>query len=89
MEHHKITVKGRVQGVSFRVYTKNKAQELDLNGIVKNMRDGSVYIEAEGPLSVLQTFEDWCHFGSPRSHVASVEVESGKLKGYGNFEIKY
>lgn len=43
-----ITVEGKVKGVWFRKHTQIKAKELGLNGIVKNQKDGSVYIEAIG-----------------------------------------
>ncbi len=43
-----IKVYGRVQGVFFRYTTRKVARKLGLTGIVKNMPDGSVYIEAEG-----------------------------------------
>ena len=34
--HYKILVKGKVQGVWFRKYTKEKAEVLGLKGYVKN-----------------------------------------------------
>lgn len=88
-KHFNIRIRGKVQGVSFRAYTKNKAQELLIKGFAKNMADGSVYVEAEGPEEVLHKFVDWCHFGSPRAQVKSVEVETAALKDFGNFEVKY
>ena len=39
---------GRVQGVGFRVFVQNVAQELGFTGWVKNMADGSVVMEAQG-----------------------------------------
>ena len=44
---YKILVKGRVQGVWFRKYTKDKADSLNLSGFARNELDGSVYIEVE------------------------------------------
>jgi len=44
-----IKVFGYVQGVFFRYTTRKVAKILGLTGFVKNMADGSVYIEAEGP----------------------------------------
>ncbi|MDX2196081.1 MAG: acylphosphatase [Cytophagales bacterium] len=87
--HYDITVHGRVQGVSFRVYTKNKAQDLKLCGIVKNKLDGTVYIEAEGLEDVVQQLIEWCYTGSPHSKVEKVDIARGKMTGYRNFEIKY
>ncbi len=43
-----IKVYGSVQGVFFRYSTRKVARTIGLTGFVKNMADGSVYIEAEG-----------------------------------------
>ena len=39
---------GRVQGVGFRYYAVQKANQLGLSGWVKNLYDGSVEMEVEG-----------------------------------------
>ena len=39
---------GRVQGVGFRYYAVQKANQLELTGWVKNLYDGSVEMEVEG-----------------------------------------
>ena len=39
---------GRVQGVGFRYYAVQKANQLGLTGWVKNLFDGSVEMEVEG-----------------------------------------
>jgi acylphosphatase len=59
-----IKVYGKVQNVGFRFYTKKKANELGLSGFVKNMTDGSVYIEVTGEENIVEQLINWCHFGS-------------------------
>lgn len=39
---------GRVQGVGFRYYAVNKANQLGLTGWVKNLPDGTVAMEVQG-----------------------------------------
>ena len=49
-------VYGRVQGVGFRYFTLNAANELGLFGWVRNMPDGSVQLVAEGAKEQLIKF---------------------------------
>jgi len=45
----RFVVGGRVQGVGFRAWTVRRAGALDLSGTVRNLPDGSVEVEVEGP----------------------------------------
>ena len=83
-----ITVFGKVQGVGFRFYTKKKADELNLTGWVKNMRDGSVYIEAEGENLDIDTFIDWCRQGPEWAHVTGTQIQMLPLQGFTQFTIR-
>ena len=88
-KHVSIKVSGRVQGVFFRASTKTKAKELDIKGYVRNERDGSVYIEAEGDESNLKTFVDWCHLGPQNAHVTGCEIKEAAIKGFEDFTIQH
>ncbi len=48
MERVTIFVRGRVQGVGFRWWTRARALELGLSGFARNMADGRVEICAQG-----------------------------------------
>ena len=87
MKHLNITVNGNVQGVSFRISTKAVADQLQIKGVVKNMPNGSVYIEAEGDDFSLDTFLEWCNEGPLQANVQKIEVVEAELKNYRNFEI--
>ena len=82
-----IHISGKVQGVWFRKYTKDKADELGIKGFVQNLADGSVYAEAEGNEEQLAAFVSWCHVGSPKSQVEQVLVKEGVIKDYKEFSI--
>ena len=45
----RVIVRGRVQGVGFRWFVREHARTLRLKGWVKNLPDGMVELEAEGP----------------------------------------
>jgi acylphosphatase len=87
MKHINIRITGKVQGVSFRATTKAVADQMGVRGIVRNEKDGSLYIEAEGDDLLLEVFLEWCHEGSDRAKIENVEVVPGELKNYQNFEI--
>jgi acylphosphatase len=87
MKHLNITVKGKVQGVSFRAATKAVADQLGVKGSIKNEPNGDVFIEAEGDKFALEMFLDWCNEGPQGAEVNLVETNEGELKNYRNFEV--
>lgn len=72
-------VRGRVQGVFFRVWTRELATGLGLRGTVRNLPDGSVEAWAEGTADVLDRFQEKLWVGPPASRVE--EVERTEVKG--------
>ncbi len=81
---------GKVQGVWFRDSTRKEARKLNVVGWVKNMPDGTVYLEAEGAEENLKELERWLHVGSPMSRVNRIELEWTEPTGeYSMFEMKF
>lgn len=70
-----IIVKGKVQGVFYRKFTKQKAIELGLKGWVKNTDNGDVEILAQGNKEAVEQLSEWCRQGSPKAEVKDVEVK--------------
>lgn len=68
-----IKVRGRVQGVFYRHETKKIAETLGITGFVRNERDGSVFIEAEGDRESLEKLLMWAKTGPRFAKVDSVE----------------
>ena len=87
MPLYQLTIIGKVQGVSYRYSTKKRAQELGLNGWVKNRADGTVYAEIEGEEEALQAMIDWCRQGPALARVESVKAETAPDRHYTSFEI--
>ena len=44
---------GRVQGVGFRYFARQRAEAHGIAGFVRNLPDGSVEVHAEGPAAAL------------------------------------
>jgi acylphosphatase len=86
MQRIVINVFGSVQGVFFRYTTRKIARKLGLTGIVKNMPDGSVYIEAEGEEEKLSELLKFAKKGPKYADVLNVKYEytppQYKYKGF-------
>jgi acylphosphatase len=87
MKTYKITVFGRVQGVFFRASTKAVADQLGVKGWIKNLKDGSVSLEAEGEDSIMPDFIDWCKYGPDDARVDDILMEEISSKNFLNFDI--
>lgn len=84
----RLTIHGKVQGVGFRYYTQQKAQELNLEGWVKNQPDGTVYVETEGKKQAIESFIDWCKMGPAMAQVRLVQQQEIPLQGYTEFKVR-
>ena len=86
---YRIHVTGFVQGVGFRWSAAREAWKRDITGYVKNMPDGSVYLEAEGTPEQLRELVEWCRHGPGRGFVDRAEVTEGTPAGYREFRIEH
>jgi acylphosphatase len=86
--HYNLKITGRVQGVGFRYSAQNEAVRLGLSGIVRNMSDGSVYLEIEGTPSQVNAMISWCNTGPRMARVEHVGVYPGNVKGYKGFIVR-
>ncbi|MEE2037759.1 acylphosphatase [Nocardiopsis sp. CT-R113] len=65
-------VRGRVQGVGFRWWTRSRALELGLSGAATNLDDGRVEVVAEGPEVACRRLLDHLRGGGTPGRVDSV-----------------
>ncbi|MDD5260096.1 MAG: acylphosphatase [bacterium] len=83
-----IIVKGTVQGVGFRYYTRQLASTLGLSGFVKNLANGDVEIEAEGSKEGLQSLIHDLRNNKMAEYVADLKIEwSAYQNKYKDFVI--
>lgn len=85
--HLNITFLGTVQGVFFRKLVSEYAHEFGVKGFVVNRGDGSVYVEAEASLPILEEFILKSKKGSESAHVENAIVEKGDIKNFEEFKI--
>jgi acylphosphatase len=69
-----IFVEGKVQGVVYRSWVKRMAEELKVNGWVKNLDDGRVEAIFEGLRDKVDEIVELCKEGSPNAKVDHVDV---------------
>lgn len=67
-------VSGSVQGVGFRYWTARKADGLELAGYARNLFDGTVEVEAEGPQDAVDALVALLRVGPPTATVTDVTV---------------
>jgi acylphosphatase len=84
MERATIFVRGRVQGVGFRWWTRARALELGLAGFARNMDDGRVEICAQGSLEAIERLRELIEEEPSTTrrpgHVQTCVVQNGDLR---------
>ena len=88
MTRAEVTVRGMVQGVFFRVETRDRARSLGLSGWVRNAPDGTVQAAFEGDDRRVESMVDWCRRGPRGAHVDDVDVTWREPKGEQGFAIR-
>jgi len=83
----RLRVRGRVQGVWFRGWTREQAVRLGVAGHARNLADGSVEVLAQGSREAVTALESLCRQGPPAARVDSVErsdeAPGPGLEGFG------
>lgn len=86
----RLIIEGRVQGVWFRESTRREAERLGVRGWVRNRREGTVEVLAEGPKENVRKLVDWCHHGPPSARVMRVNETAESFQGEcGSFDVVY
>lgn len=74
-------VRGHVQGVGFRWWTRARALELGLVGSAANLRDGRVEVNAEGPEAVCRELLTALRSGATPGRVDSIVERWSEARG--------
>ncbi len=81
-------MRGRVQGVGYRAACRTRATDLGLGGWVRNLPNGSVELQAEGPAQALAELRLWCERGPADAQVSGVSVTQIGITGQDWFEVR-
>jgi acylphosphatase len=84
-----VRVSGRVQGVFYRAFTKDKARELGVKGWVRNIPGGGVEAVLEGERQKVGELLRHMKSGPAGSMVLGMEFSELECKNYEDFTIEY
>ena len=86
----RVIVRGRVQGVFFRMETRREALGKNVTGWVSNRPDGSVEALFEGKKADVEAMLEWCRLGPSMARVDHVDVhwEEGAAPSHDTFQIR-
>ncbi len=87
MKTLKIFISGTVQGIFFRQFIKEKADELGLKGFARNLDDGRVEVIVEGKDENVNEMLGACKQGPAQSDIKNTESEEIKHQGFDGFKI--
>ena len=72
-----VVVRGRVQGVGYRFFVEEEALRLDLEGWVRNRRDGTVEAVFCADDATVGAMLEACRRGPSAARVEAIDVEEG------------
>ena len=84
-----VRVIGRVQGVFFRAWTQQQAEQLGVTGWARNCPDGSVEAHLAGEETAVQQLIGRLHDGPPSAVVSRVEVTELDPEPGERFEVRH
>lgn len=83
-------IRGRVQGVGFRQSTVQRANQLGVSGWVRNNRDGTVEVTAQGQTAQLEQLVTFLRQGPPAARVEDIDVKwQAPQQSFDGFRIGY
>jgi len=81
---------GKVQGVFFRATTQRKAIDMDLNGWVRNLPNGTVEAVFEGSKEKIEEALEWLKKKPKYARVADIQLTWQEFQNeFKDFEIRY
>jgi acylphosphatase len=83
----KINIKGSVQGVFYRKFVKEHADNLNLKGFVRNLEKGGVEVFVEGEIEDVDNLCEKCKEGPKHSVIKECLIEEQPFQDFEDFKI--
>lgn len=84
-----VRIRGIVQGVNFRYFTRRVALEHQITGWVRNLPDGDVEAVLEGKESDVRKMIEWCQEGPSAARVDEILIDWEDYRGeFSDFEVR-
>ncbi len=83
----RLYITGTVQGVFFRDFIKESADNLELKGYVRNLEDGRVEVRFEGDGKKVDEMTEICKKGPKHASIRRVDVIEEPFQDFGDFKI--
>lgn len=83
-----VRIRGLVQGVNFRYFTRRTALEHNLSGWVQNLPNGDVEAVFEGREADVRKVLDWCRQGPSAAEVDEILIDWEDYRGeFNGFDV--
>ena len=80
-------VTGQVQGVAFRWYAQQRAQQLGVVVALRVHQDAAVDLVAHPPDDAVDALVEWCRHGPPSARVRDLAARDAAVSGASSFEV--
>lgn len=77
----KLIVQGTVQGIFFRQFVKEHADNLNITGFVRNLESGEVEVIAEGEPEKIERLAKLVRRGPKHAQIRNVQISERKWSG--------
>ncbi|HLO19067.1 MAG TPA: acylphosphatase [Sphingomicrobium sp.] len=84
-----LSIVGRVQGVFFRSWSREQAEELGVAGWIRNRPDGHVEAHVEGELGAVEQMIERLRDGPPSAQVDDVRIWDADVFDFDGFEVRH
>ena len=83
----RLSISGSVQGMFFRQFIKENADQLNIRGFIRNLEDGRVEVFLEGNSEEVEKMIEVCKRGTPHSMIRGVSILDEKFQDFKDFKI--